>query len=251
MQNLFSGLHQFHTRVFQQERDFFEKLSTGQSPQALFISCSDSRVVPDLIMMTNPGDLFVVRNAGNIVPPFGASNGGEGPSIEFALCALGVRDIVICGHSQCGAIKALLDPPSTAKLPLVRNWLQHAETTRQIMEENYGHLTPEQKLEVAVQEHVLVQLENLQTHPAVAVRLQRGELTLHGWVYELETGQVHAYSSEKNVFEPLMGEQAMKSSKLVGPVTPNVLPLSPPGKAAAEDGAPKKTKKAAKKAKKS
>lgn len=202
MQNLLSGLHQFHSDVVQRERDFFQQLATGQNPSTLFVTCSDSRIDPNLITQTNPGELFVLRNAGNIVPPHGASNGGEAATIEYAVAALGVKDIVICGHSHCGAIKALLAPESTAKLPLVSAWLQHAETTRRIMLENYKQLSGVAQLEVAIQEHVLVQIENIQTHPAVAVKLQRGELTLHAWIYRLETGEMLAYSSQDG-FAPL------------------------------------------------
>jgi carbonic anhydrase len=204
MEHLLSGIHQFRTQVFSQEREFYEQLAEGQSPSALFISCSDSRVDPNLILQADPGELFSVRNAGNLVPPYGASNGGEGPSVEYAVAALKVQHIVVCGHSQCGAIKALLDPKSTEKLPAVRQWLNHAETTRRIIEENYSRLKGKTRLEVAIQENALVQVENLQTHPVVAAALQRGELTLHAWVYRLETGEILAYCSETEDFEPLV-----------------------------------------------
>ena len=203
MEHLLSGVHQFHSQVFQRERDFFDKLVAGQSPSALFVTCSDSRVDPNLITQSGPGELFVLRNAGNIVPPYGASNGGESATIEYAVAALGVRDIVICGHSRCGAINALLHPEQARNLPLVTAWLNHAETTRRIVTENYGEATGDELLEIAVQEHVLVQIENIQTHPAVAVKLQRGELTLHGWVYHLESGEILAYSGDDRCFEPL------------------------------------------------
>ena len=203
MEHLLSGVHQFHSQVFQRERDFFDKLVAGQSPSALFVTCSDSRVDPNLITQSGPGELFVLRNAGNIVPPYGASNGGESATIEYAVAALGVRDIVICGHSRCGAISALLQPEKARSMPLVTNWLNHAETTRRIVAENYSHATGDDLLEIAVQEHVLVQIENIQTHPSVAVKLQRGELKLHAWVYHLETGEILAYSGDDRCFEPL------------------------------------------------
>jgi len=206
MDHLLGGVHQFRTQVFEQEKDFFEKLAQGQSPSALVVSCSDSRVDPNLILQASPGDLFSLRNAGNLVPSFGASNGGEEASIEFAVVALGVKDIVVCGHSQCGAMKALLDPASAAGLPAVQSWLKHAETTRRIIAENYQHLTGAALLDATIQEHVLVQMENLQTHPAVAAKMQRGELRLHAWVYQLETGSLLAFSSETETFEPLGSE---------------------------------------------
>jgi carbonic anhydrase len=201
--HLLSGIHQFHSQVFAREKEFFAQLAEGQSPSALFISCSDSRVDPNLILQADPGELFALRNAGNLVPPYGASNGGEGPSIEYAVAVLGVKHIVVCGHSQCGAIKALLDPQSAEKLPAVRAWLLHAETTRRIIAENYSRLKGEALLDAAIQEHVLVQIENLQTHPVVAAALQRGDLMLHAWVYRLESGEILAFSSETENFEPL------------------------------------------------
>lgn len=203
MEHILSGIHQFHSQVFQREREFFDNLVAGQSPSALFVTCSDSRVDPNLITQSGPGELFVLRNAGNIVPPYGASNGGESATIEYAVAALGVRDIVICGHSRCGAINALLNPEKARSLPLVTAWLNHAETTRRIVAENYSDTTGDALTEIAIQEHVLVQIENIQTHPAVAVKLQRGELTLHAWVYQLETGEIMAYSHEDGRFEIL------------------------------------------------
>lgn len=203
MDYLLPGIHQFHTQVFRQELAFFQKLAGGQSPRVLFVSCSDSRVDPSLITQAQPGELFVLRNAGNMVPPFGASNGGEAASIEYAVSALGVEDIVVCGHSQCGALKALLDPTSVESLPLVKDWLRHAEGTRRIIAENYKELKGQALLTTTVQEHVLMQIENLQTHPSVAAKLQRGQLSLHGWIYGLETGEIHAYCSETSAFVPL------------------------------------------------
>lgn len=203
MDHLLTGLHQFHTQVFRREREFFSKLATGQNPSALFIGCSDSRVDPSIITQTGMGELFVMRNAGNIVPCYGASNGGEPATIEYAVSVLGVKDIIICGHSGCGAITAMLHPEKMEKLPLVKEWLDHAEATRRIVLENYPNVTGDEQLAVAVSEHVLVQIENLQTHPSVAVKLQRGELTLHGWVYQMQTGEVLAYSSEDGRFTAL------------------------------------------------
>jgi carbonic anhydrase len=203
MKNLLQGLHHFRSGMFVKERELFTKLVEGQNPSTLFISCSDSRVMPALITQAGPGDLFELRNAGNMVPPFGASNGGESATIEFAVAGLGVKDIVICGHTHCGALKGLLNMTNCESMPLVRQWLQHAETTRRIMDENYSNLPPEHRLNVAVQEHVLVQVENIQTHPAVAVKLQRGEIHIHAWVYKLESGDVFSYSPEAGRFVPL------------------------------------------------
>lgn len=203
MEDLLSGIHQFHTQVFTREKDFYSKLVAGQHPRTLFIGCSDSRVDPSIITQSDLGELFVLRNAGNIVPSYGASNGGEAATIEYAVAVLGVRDIVICGHTGCGALQALLSPESTERLPLVRKWLDHAETTRRILEENYSQVTGVNLMKAAIKEHVLVQIENLQTHPAVAARLQRGELTLHAWIYQIEKGDILAYSTEDRRFSSL------------------------------------------------
>ncbi len=205
MEDLLSGIHQFHTQVFAREKDFYSKLVAGQHPSTLFIGCSDSRVDPSIITQSNLGELFVLRNAGNIVPCHGASSGGEAATIEYAVSVLGVKDIVICGHTGCGALKALVTPGSTDKLPLVRKWLDHAESTRRILEENYSHLDGANLVKAAIKEHVLVQIENLQTHPSVAARLQRGELTLHAWIYRMEKGDILAYSTEDGRFSTLSG----------------------------------------------
>ena len=203
MQKLVDGIHHFQATAFTSEREFFERLAHGQSPETLFITCSDSRINPNLLTNTRPGELFILRNAGNIVPPHGAANGGEGATIEYAVAALGVRDIVVCGHSHCGAMKGLVAPEGLDELPAVRAWLGHAEATRRIMRENYGHLEGPALVTATVQENVLAQLENLRTHPAVAARLARGALHLHGWVYKIETGEVFSYDPASGQFGPI------------------------------------------------
>ena len=203
MQKLVDGIHHFQANAFTSEREFFERLAHGQTPETLFITCSDSRINPNLLTNTRPGELFILRNAGNIVPPYGAANGGEGPTIEYAVAALGVKDIIVCGHSHCGAMNALIAPQGLEELPTVRAWLGHAEATRRIMRENYTHLTGQPLVTATVQENVLAQLENLRTHPAVAARLARGALHLHGWVYKIETGEVFSYDPISGQFGPL------------------------------------------------
>ena len=193
MQKLIEGIHQFQNESFLPLEGLFQRLAKGQSPETLFITCSDSRIDPGLLTQCQPGDLFILRNAGNIIPPHGAGNGGEAATIEFAVSALGVKDIIICGHSHCGAMQGLLHPEQIASLPAVSSWLSHAETTRRIMRDNYGHLDGNRLLTATVEENVLVQLENLKTLPAVGSRMVRGDLHLHGWVYKIETGEVFAY----------------------------------------------------------
>lgn len=203
MQKLIQGIHQFQGKSFLPLQGLFEQLAKGQNPETLFITCSDSRIDPSLLTQSKPGDLFILRNAGNIVPPHGAANGGEAATIEFAVAALGVKDIIICGHSHCGAMRALLNPERVTSLPAVSSWLSHAEMTRRIMRDNYGHLKEELLLTATVEENVLVQLENLRTLPSVGSRLVRGDLHLHGWVYKIETGEVFAYDVENAQFVKL------------------------------------------------
>jgi len=203
VQKLIKGIHQFQSETFLPMQGLFEQLAKGQQPETLFITCSDSRIDPNLLTRSKPGDLFILRNAGNIVPPHSAGNGGEAATIEFAVAALGVKDIIVCGHSHCGAMRGLLQPEQIASLPAVSSWLSHADTTRRIIRDNYGHLDGDRLLTAAVEENVLVQLENLRTHPAVNSRLLRGDLHLHGWVYKIETGEVFAYGVEHAQFVKL------------------------------------------------
>lgn len=203
MQKLVQGVHHFQNSVFGEKREFFEQLSHGQSPETLFITCSDSRINPNLITQTEPGELFILRNAGNIVPPYAAASSGEAATIEFAVAGLGVQHIIVCGHSHCGAMAGLLAPAKLVDLPSLRAWLAHAESTRRIMLDKYSDRVGPAQLTTAVQENVLMQLENLRTHPTVASGLARGEIKLHGWVYKIETGEVFAYEPETGQFTSL------------------------------------------------
>lgn len=203
MEKLVQGIHHFQANIFRSQQQLFERLAIGQAPLALFITCSDSRINPNLITQTDPGDLFIIRNAGNLVPAFGAANGGEGATIEFAVVGLGIQDIILCGHSHCGAMKGLLQPELLQGMPTMISWLAHAEATRWIARRKYRDLGTEALLNAAIQENVLVQLENLRTHPAVAAALASGKLKLHGWVYKIETGQVFSYDADNGQFLPM------------------------------------------------
>ena len=203
MHKLLEGIHRFQRDVFGDLEPHFARLAEGQAPEVLFVTCSDSRLSPDLLMQARPGDLFVLRNAGNIIPTHGTGPGGEAATIEFALEALGVRHIVVCGHSNCGAVQALLEPARAEGLPAVAAWLRHAEPTRRRGAERYAHLDAAAQLNVAIQENVLLQLESLRTHPAAERALAAGRLNLHGWVYKFETGEVFAYDAERGQFRPL------------------------------------------------
>lgn len=203
MQKLVNGLHRFKSEVFHAHSDLFRTLSKGQNPEALFITCSDSRILPNMVTQTDPGDLFILRNAGNLVPPYGVGASGEAGTIEYAVAGLGIKHIIVCGHTLCGAMRALLDPASLDDSPAVKAWLSNAEVTRRIIKENYAHLEGQARLTAAVEENVLVQIENLRTHPAVRSRLSRGDLFIYGWVYKIETGEVFQYEEEHGQFMPI------------------------------------------------
>jgi carbonic anhydrase len=203
MHKLLEGIHRFQRNVFSSHELHFQRLMQGQQPEVLFVTCSDSRLNPDLLMQASPGDLFVLRNAGNIIPAYGDGPGGEAATIEFALEVLGVRHIVVCGHSHCGAMTALLEPERMADLPATTAWLRLADPTRRLVSERYGHLAPEARLNVAIQENVLLQLESLRTHPSAARRLEDGTLNLHAWVYKFETGEVFSFHAEREQFVTL------------------------------------------------
>ena len=208
MQKLIQGIHQFRQDDFAPLQGLFERLADGQNPETLFVTCSDSRIDPNLLTRSKPGDLFILRNAGNLVPPHGAGGGsGEAATIEFAVAGLGVKDVIVCGHTHCGAIAGLLDPTKVAPLPAVREWLKHAETTERVVRANYADLPPDRLLVAAIEENVLVQLEHLRTLPAVAARLVKGDLRLHGWVYKIETGEVFAFDPTAGQFVPVAAYQ--------------------------------------------
>jgi len=204
MEKIVQGIHQFQSDVFTSKQQLFEGLQQGQHPRALFITCSDSRIDPSLLTQTEPGELFILRNAGNIVPPYGADNGGVSATVEYAVSVLGVKSIILCGHSHCGAMGGLLNQSQLEKLPAVRLWLSHSESTRRIIDENYSHITDAaERLMITVEENVLVQLEHLRTHPSVAAALGRKSLNLHGWVYKFESGQVFGFNPSEKQFQQI------------------------------------------------
>lgn len=190
MKRLLDGLMRFQNEVFPEERELFERLAAGQNPEALLITCSDSRIVPEMITQTKPGDLFICRNAGNIAPAYGEVLSGVSATIEYAVLALNVKDIIICGHSDCGAMKALLHPEMLAGMASVSAWLRHAEGARFMVQENYKHLDEKGRINALVEENVIAQIQNLRTHPSVAARIMKGSVHLHGWVYDIEKGIV-------------------------------------------------------------
>jgi carbonic anhydrase len=198
MDRLIDGLRRFRQEIFPAKSKLFAQLAKGQSPRILFITCSDSRVAPHLLTAAEPGDIFVVRNPGNIVPAYG-QGGGEEAGIEFAVDGLGVTDVVVCGHSDCGAMKGLLDPDSIRNtLPSVKRWLEQAQSTRRVIQAQ--NPSPEVRLDRAIEVNVLQQLAQLRTHPAVAAALAQGTVALHGWVYRIGEGSVLHYDETAGAF---------------------------------------------------
>ncbi|MBE9032870.1 carbonic anhydrase [filamentous cyanobacterium LEGE 11480] len=202
MRKLITGIREFQSSYYQEKRELFEQLGHGQSPRVLFITCSDSRIDPNLILQAEPGELFVIRNAGNIIPPYGSANGGEGASMEYALQALDIDQIIICGHNHCGAMKGLLKLNKLQEdLPLVYDWLKHTEATRRILKDCYQGYEGDELIEIAVAENILTQIDNLETYPIVRSRMQQGRLHIYGWLYEIESGEVQAYNPATEQFE--------------------------------------------------
>ncbi|WP_299489189.1 carbonic anhydrase [Acaryochloris sp. IP29b_bin.137] len=215
MKKLVRGLQEFKQKYVAQHQELLKELSHGQKPRVLFISCSDSRVDPNLITQTDVGELFVIRNAGNIVPPYGAANGGEGGTIEYAIAALEIEQVVICGHSHCGAMTGLMKLNKLqADMPLVYDWLQHAETTRRVVSENYPESQGEERVEILVAENVLVQIDNLKTYPIVRSRMLQGKLQIYGWIYHIETGEVLAYDEKTHTYIPPQSQLLEKTPSL-------------------------------------
>lgn len=212
MQRLIAGVHKFRNDEFGNYRKLFRKLSEeGQNPHTLFITCSDSRVLAELITQSKPGDLFVVKNVGNIVPPASArgSTNSTAAAIEFAVGTLRVSDIVICGHSQCGAMSALLgENPAGESMPHLREWLSLAAPVLETMRTQYIHLTKmAERMNAAAAENVLFALENLHGYPCVQDRLMDGTLRLHGWFFKIATAELFAYDPELLQFQPLVSER--------------------------------------------
>lgn len=199
MEEIIAGVRAFQRDVYPQQWRLFERLATGQSPDALVITCSDSRVDVQLLTQSEPGKLFELRNAGNLVPRYGGPVGGVTATIEFAVVALKVPNIIICGHSGCGAMAGLLNPAQLRGMPRVAEWLKHAAVVRESLAAA-GQLDAPDALERAIEANVIVQLDHLRTHPSVADALAARRLQLHGWVYHIATGDVTVYDAEQQRF---------------------------------------------------
>jgi carbonic anhydrase len=198
MKILLPGLRKYSQEVFPQQKPLFENLSLGQTPHTLLITCSDSRIDPNLVTQSQPGEMFVVRNAGSIIPPFGASRGGEEAAIEFAIEGLRVSNIVVCGHYHCGAMSALMGKSDIDSMPSVKEWLRHAQSTKRRMKKADTEIS----MNEVAEENILVQVDNLKTHPAVSAALAEKRVRIFGWVYQFETGAVSIFDRQRHAYVP-------------------------------------------------
>ena len=215
MKKLINGIVEFRRNVQDSYREAFGRLATGQSPDALFIACSDSRVAPNVFASTNPGDVFVLRNVGNLIPPCGidgvsASDESEAAAIEYAVQSLHVSNIIVCGHSECAAMRALVEDRNKVKTPNLKSWLRHGDPAM-------AQLRSGAVLDASLSEHnqlsqlnVLLQMEHVKSYPAVKQRLDEGHLVIHGWWFDLAKADVYAYEEAQNRFVLIDEEEAQR-----------------------------------------
>jgi carbonic anhydrase len=207
MEHIIDGVLRFQREVHPNHAALYRQLAISQSPQAMFIGCADSRVVPEVFTAQDPGSLFVVRNAGNIVPPSSTEPGGVTASIEYAVSVLGIPDIIVCGHSSCGAMTAILNgAQNLTKLPAVARWLHYADSALEAVEADHADAPAEARLDALVHENVLTQLDNLLTHTVVADAIHKKQLRVHGWVFDIGSGRVDNYDARIGKFVPLTAE---------------------------------------------
>jgi len=197
VEKILGGVSHFQKHVYPQHQDLFEKLALGQRPDALFITCADSRIDPCLLTQTKPGELFICRVIGNIVPPYPDAIGGVSATIEYAVGVLRVPEVIVCGHTDCGVMKGALNPDALEAYPNVTAWLRYARVEQR-------EPSPSAEFLLTLAEHnVVAQLKNLRTHPTVTARLAEGDLALHGWVYHIGPGTVTAYDEVTKTFQSL------------------------------------------------
>jgi carbonic anhydrase len=208
MERLIQGFEEFRRDMTSEHRELFARLASGQTPHTMFITCADSRIMPELMFNAQPGDLFVYRNVGNIVPPYAQHVSGVVAAIEYAVTALNVQHIVICGHSDCGAMKALQNPAALKGKPSVEQWLKHADVARYVVEKNRPTIHGAEGLRYLTEENVVGQLENMRTLPAVAAAMANGSLRIHGWIYDIAKTEITAFDPIEGRFRPLDSRDA-------------------------------------------
>jgi carbonic anhydrase len=211
-QRLIAGVLRFQREVYPKRKAVYQQLAReGQKPHALFITCADSRVDPESITQSEPGEIFVCRNVGNLVPAYGEVIGGVSAIVEYAVAALQVSQVVVCGHTDCGAMIGLLHPEKVARLPVVGSWLRNGEAALSVVRNRKTAADERAELEELIEENVLLQLHHLRTHPSVAGRLAEGTLALSGWVYDIGHGAVRVYDEERRRFRPVAGGKTLTS----------------------------------------
>jgi carbonic anhydrase len=204
MEQIIRGVLDFKKNIYPERKDLFGSLATGQNPDVLFVTCSDSRIDPNLLTGSHPGDLFICRNAGNIIPPHSNETGGMTASIEYAVAVLGVTHIIVCGHTDCGAVKGALDVGGLKGLPHVQEWLGHCRSAMEIVRERHN-IAPDcpvggEHLNEAIEENVLQQVQHLKTHPVVAAKMATHKVEIHGWVYNIKSGTIRCCSQHDTAF---------------------------------------------------
>src|SRR6185503_15097413 len=200
LEQLKAGVRRFQTQVYPDQAEMFRRaVAEPQEPHTLFVTCADSRIDPELITQSTPGEMFVLRNIGNMVPPYGEMMGGVSAVIEYAVSLLKVKHVVICGHADCGAMKGLLAPDSVQAMPAVKNWLTNAATALCVAEalDEKHQGVPVDFIRRVTEQNVLLQIQHLRTHASVAAAMVRDELTISGWVYEIGTGEVRIWEESK------------------------------------------------------
>ncbi len=215
MKKLIQGIVEFRRNVQQSYRENFGRLAIGQSPDTLFVACSDSRVVPNTFASTNPGDLFVMRNVGNLVPPCGkhglsVSDEAEAAAIEYAVLNLHVSDIIVCGHSECGAMRAILDDRKQLEFPNLKNWLRHGQPALSRLRKGLALDSSLSEHNQLSQLNVLLQIEHIKSYPTVREKIDEGKLSVHGWWFDIAKADVYAYEEDFKRFVLIDEEEAQR-----------------------------------------
>jgi len=212
LEKLKRGVRRYQTEIHARHAAQYQRVAVRQKPHTLFVACADSRVEVEVITSAAPGEVFVARNIGNMVPAYGEMPGGVSAVIEFAVMALKVQHVVVCGHSDCGAMKALLHPQSADEMPMVRSWLTNGQAALSIVNNTaVRNESPADHLRRLTEENVLMQLAHLKTHPSVAGAIARDELTLSGWVYDIASGEVRIAANGVRPFLPIAPESKIKT----------------------------------------
>jgi carbonic anhydrase len=207
-----AGIRRFRTQIYPvQAETYMKAASEPQQPATLIVACADSRMDPGVITQTGPGELFVMRNIGNLVPAYGEMLGGVSAVVEYAVAALKVKHVVVCGHTDCGAMKALLAPETMASMPTVRKWMRNAQAALSVADSfSEPNEEPTARLKRLTEENVLLQIQHLRTHPSIAGAMARGNLSISGWIYDIATGNVRISENGERVFQSVLIEGEMR-----------------------------------------